>query len=122
MVLTGDRYRELMAQALGVDLTRTLITVKLVRYDPGSWIGPHTDVMATVASHIIQLNLYWKAEWGGGLRLLPPSHSHEVAHTVLPDHRTSIAFLRSNISWHEVQPIVEGAPVSRTTLVVHLHK
>ncbi len=120
--LKGDRYRQALGPVLGVDLSHSMLTVKLARYGPGGWIGPHTDVESTIASHTIPLNPTWPHDGGGALILLGSSRIEDIRHAVPPDSSASIAFVRSDRSWHAVSMVADEVSVARASLVIHFER
>jgi hypothetical protein len=77
------------------------VTLKI--YGGGDFISPHTDKADVKATHMIFLNETWSNEWGGNLCLL--SDADSVCKKIIPTIDNTLAFVRSDNSWHSVEEI-----------------
>ncbi|MDE2486133.1 MAG: 2OG-Fe(II) oxygenase [Alphaproteobacteria bacterium] len=98
--LQSDRFRRLMADKFGIDLSRRATTVT-IRGQCGKRDGfIHTDSK----SKILSLLLYLNDGWTGGegqLRLLRGEHNLEDYAAEIPASMGSlVVFRRSDASWH----------------------
>lgn len=115
--LLAPTYRNAVEDVLSVDLTGTKLKVRLCRYDAGCWMLPHTDRPDRVVTQITYLNPDWQPEWGGSLRILNSLDEADVAAELYPLFNTSVAFVRSDDSFHSVAPVTEAARTSRLSIL-----
>lgn len=101
--LTSDVYNQAVSTLLQKDLSNCHLEITLKRYSRGDYISAHTDRDWVTATHLFFLNSYWEASWGGLLELL--DQNEKPFCSVLPTYHTSLIFIRSNNSWHQVTPI-----------------
>lgn len=117
--LVGPDYLAMIRKVLGLGDIAMVIEVRISRYPRAGWMSRHTDRPDKVFSHNIYLCPDWDPTWGGELALYDDAHATEPARTVLPGAGNSIAFRRSDDSWHEVMPVAEAASWPRCAVLVH---
>jgi hypothetical protein len=117
--LTGDAYRDAVAAMTGADLTGTVLDVRLVRYARDCWIEPHVDRPDKVVTHLFYLNMHWREEWAGALRILRGSDMDDYAQQVFPYAGSSVVMVRTDAAWHGVPPVCSDNGQDRKTLLVH---
>jgi hypothetical protein len=116
--LASDRYTSELASLLRIPPGPVELELRLTSYPRGGWMSRHTDRPDKLFSHNIYLCPGWQPEWGGELRLYDSATSAPGA-VFLPGAGTSVAFARSDRSWHEVMPVSEQAPRPRRAVLVH---
>lgn len=97
------QYRQALGALLDVDLTNSPMEITLKRYRYQDYISAHTDKKSVRATHMIFLNSSWNESWGGLLHF--QNDSKEDFETFIPCRTTSVAFVRSENSWHRVCPM-----------------
>lgn len=102
--LQDRQYREALSSLLDEDLVNCYMEITLKRYKLNDYISAHTDKPSVRATHMIFLNESWKPDWGGMLYFL--NDAQEVIEVFLPTIAQSVAFVRSDISWHKVCPVL----------------
>jgi Rps23 Pro-64 3,4-dihydroxylase Tpa1-like proline 4-hydroxylase len=101
----SKRYIDLLSVLLEEDLSKCFIEITLKKYGFNDFISAHTDTHNVCATHMIFLNSNWEMQWGGQLCFL--DEKMKVIERFLPTIHTSVAFVRSENSWHAVEKIVE---------------
>lgn len=113
--LLSKEYREAMECLIGQSLKNAYLGVDLWRFDPGSgcYIAPHSDVPWKIATHLFYLVKDWKKEWGGVLSYHDCDKNDDVVIEVLPSMSMSPVLVRSDKSFHSIQPVNINSPESR---------
>lgn len=113
--LMSKEYREAMEELMGRSLKDSYIGVDFWRFDPGSgcYIGPHSDVPWKICTHLFYLVKEWKREWGGVLSYHDCDKQDDVVKEYLPNIKVSPFLVKSDKSFHSIQPVNELAPESR---------
>ena len=114
------RYQERLGARMGVDVRNCVAELRRCRYEAGCWIAPHTDRADKLLTQIIYFNPGWRREWGGNLLILRAADDPDPAATVVPRLATSAVILPSGTSWHAVQPVTDGSPAARRSVLLHL--
>ena len=117
--LVDSAYRAELAELLGVPPGPIDLELRLTEYPVGGWMSRHTDRPEKLYSQNIYLCPDWSPEWGGGLALYSGEHSGSPETVFVPGAGTSLAFARSDRSWHEVLAVSERAAAPRRALLVH---
>jgi hypothetical protein len=117
--LAGPDYLAAMGEVLQLGDPAMTIEVRISRYPRAGWMSRHTDRTDKVFSHNIYLCPDWNPAWGGGLALYDGAATPEPARVVLPGAGNSVAFRRSDDSWHEVMPVADTAGRPRCAILVH---
>lgn len=117
--LTGADYAAAIRRVLDLGDVPMAIEVRISRYPRGGWMSRHTDRPDKVFSHNVYLCPDWDPVWGGELALYDGADAHEPSRSVLPGAGNSVAFRRSDHSWHEVMPVAEDAGRPRCAVLVH---
>lgn len=120
--LLSPAYRQAMSMLTGYDLEKIPMEANLYHYPEGAHQGPHCDLPAKLAVHVLYFNQAWNPVDGGCLAILNSRNINDVASEVLPVVGNSAVFVRSPHSWHAVQTIKSSAPISRRSLVVTFYK
>lgn len=105
-VFCGENYTNLLRQVFEFPDNNVLIDMEVFKYRDNDWIGPHTDRPNRLVTHLYYLNKSWDAASGGILHLLSGPREDLVAKTIVPEAPTSVAFVRSDDSWHYVTPVL----------------
>jgi len=117
--LVDSDYRYELAGLLGLGRPRIELELRLTEYASGGWMSRHTDRPDKLFSQNIYFCPQWNEQWGGGLALYAGEHEAEPASTFMPGAGTSLAFARTDRSWHEVLPVSAGRHPPRRALLVH---
>lgn len=112
-------YAERLAGLLGVPPGPVELELRLTEYRVGGWMSRHTDRPDKLFSQNIYLCPDWSPAWGGGLALYADEHQPDAAAVFVPGAGTSLAFARSDRSWHEVLPVAADAALPRRALLLH---
>jgi Rps23 Pro-64 3,4-dihydroxylase Tpa1-like proline 4-hydroxylase len=103
--LDCDEFRQIMSKHAGIDLTAADIDGGLWLYDRDAFFGPHTDRATRLATLLFYLSPGWRAEWGGRLLILNSADPADVAAKITPSFNSCALIVRSEASWHAVEPV-----------------
>lgn len=117
--LAGIDYRQNLARVLQIPDGPIELEIRLTEYPRGGWMSRHTDRPEKLFSHNIYLCPDWRPTWGGGLALYDDATSAEPCTVCVPGAGTSLAFARSDRSWHEVLPVSGSALWPRRAVLIH---
>ena len=118
-LVTGD-YQSTLLAALGIEPGRVRrVELRLAEYRVGGWMSRHTDRPDKVYSHLIYFCPGWRPDWRGDLTFYADEHTHVALTSLLPGAGISVAFARTDSSWHEVMPVAGHAEQTRRTLLLH---
>jgi SM-20-related protein len=120
--LLSPEYRTAMSLLTAYDLTAAPIEVNVFHYGPGSSLGPHLDLPAKLVTHVLYFNTAWDPAEGGCLSILRSKDPGDVAARILPLAGNSSVLVRSDRSWHAVQPVVDGSRRSRRSVTVTFYR
>jgi hypothetical protein len=116
--LLDPLYTAALEHLLKIDLAKSTLLARICRYDAGCWMKPHTDRVDRLVTQIIYLSPRWPASWGGGLKILRSGDEADVYAEVHPEFNTSVAFVRSERSYHAVAPVSAAAEAPRLSLLL----
>jgi hypothetical protein len=119
--LFSPPYRSALRELTGIDVDRLEMEATFWRYEPGCWLGPHPDKPEKILSLVYYFNRPWEPGWGGALRVLGSCREDDVRDEVLPLLDTGVLLVRSDHSWHAVEPVREGSG-ARLTLQVAFYR
>lgn len=102
--LQSEEYITALSSLLNEDLSKCYQEITLKRYGYNHYISPHTDKAHVRATHMLFLNDRWEDSWGGNLCLI--DNEKNTFKTFSPVSDYSVAFVRSDISWHSVDKII----------------
>ena len=117
--LVSAEYAASMAAALDLGSGWFDVEVRITSYSAGGWMSRHTDRPEKAFSHNVYLCPGWQPDWGGTLALYADAETTEPAKVFVPGAGTSLAFARSDDSWHEVLAVSERAERPRRAVLVH---
>lgn len=120
--ITGSGYRSAMQELTGLDLGQAVLKVAFYRYPPDAWFSPHPDDERKLVSHIFYFNPVWPDDAGGRLLIHSGKDANDVRSSVVPLVGTSVAVVRSDDSWHSVEPVNPGCGLTRQSLIAHFYK
>ena len=115
--LGSNTHRDLLSDLSGVDLTGCSVSLDVWEYRPGHWLAPHVDKRDKTVTQIIYLTEGWRPEHGGRLEILRDATRTSVVEALPPTLGSSVVLVRSDASWHAVEPI-SAASVPRRSLTV----
>jgi Rps23 Pro-64 3,4-dihydroxylase Tpa1-like proline 4-hydroxylase len=117
--LADSSYLTDLARLLQLAPEPVQLEIRATEYTGGGWMSRHTDRPEKLFSQNLYLCPGWQSEWGGGLALYGDALAEEPATTFVPGAGTSVAFARSDQSWHEVLPVSASARRPRRAVLVH---
>lgn len=120
--LVSPAYRDAMSLLTGCDLTDSPLEVNVFHYGPGASLGAHPDLPDKVVTHVFYFNESWDCENGGCLAILRSKDSKDIAAKIPPLVGTSGVLVRSDNSWHAVEPVVRGSRRSRRSVTVTFYR
>jgi len=120
--INGPGYRQAMQQMTGLDLNEAILRVAFYRYGPSCWFSPHRDDEQKLVSHIIYFNDQWPKDAGGDLLINRTKDMADVHARVRPVAGTSVAVVRSDSSWHSVEPVHLQREYTRKSVIAHFYK
>lgn len=115
----SSAYRRMLGSSLGIDLDGLSLFGALCIYSSGGWMAPHTDRPFRVVTQTVYFSRRWEEDWGGCLRVLASNQMDDVLARVVPRLNTSFVFVRSDTSWHGVEPVAENTHAERLSLLLH---
>lgn len=116
----SEEYQSTLLTALGIAPERVgRVEVRLAEYRAGGWMSRHTDRPDKVYSHLLYFCPGWRAGWSGALTFFADEHTPDALTSLLPGAGNSVAFARTDSSWHEVMPVAAHAERARRTLLLH---
>lgn len=118
-VLIRPEYRAAIARQLEVQDEGIRLEVRLSQYDRGGWMARHTDRPDKLFSQNIYLAEAWSESWGGALALFEGATTESPAKSFYPGTGNSVAFVRSDTSWHEVLEVGPSAEAPRLAVLIH---
>jgi SM-20-related protein len=119
--VVSETYRAEVAALLDVKLDHLLLKVRPCEYAAGSFMAPHTDRPSRVVTQVFYLTPYWDPSWGGGLAILRSPDPDDRVETVNATLGSSVLFVRSDRSWHAVDPVRDDVRRLRRSLLVQWH-
>lgn len=120
--LLTPAYRAAMSRLVGRDLSEAPLEVNVFHYGPGCSLGAHPDLPDKVVTHIFYFNEEWSCDNGGCLAILRSKDERDVAAKIPPLVGTSGVLVRSDDSWHAVEPVVRGSQRSRRSVTVTFYQ
>ncbi len=120
--LLAPGYREAMSLLIERDLSDALLEVNVMHYGPGSELGPHKDLPEKLVTHVLYFNRTWAEQDGGCLSILRSRDPADVVTRILPVVGNSAVIVRSDDSWHAVDPVVADSRLSRRSVTVTFHQ
>jgi hypothetical protein len=120
--LLSPEYRSAMSLLTGCDLTAAPIEANVYHYGPGSSLGPHLDLPYKRVTHVLYFNRTWNPSDGGCLSILRSGNPDDVVTRILPLVGNSAVLVRSDCSWHAVQPVAESCRKSRRCVTVTFYR
>jgi Rps23 Pro-64 3,4-dihydroxylase Tpa1-like proline 4-hydroxylase len=104
-MLDCEEFRQVVSDHAGIDLAAADIDGGLWLYDKDAFFGPHTDRPTRLATLLFYLSPDWRAEWGGRLLILNSADPADVAAAITPSFNSCVMIVRSENSWHAVEPV-----------------
>jgi len=120
--LISADYRQAMSVLTGMDLSDFPMEANLYHYGSGALLGPHRDLPEKKITHVFYFNEHWRPADGGCLAILNSSDAADVAALVNPIVGNSVAFIRSEASWHEVTKVSPRVRESRRSVTVTFYQ
>jgi hypothetical protein len=117
--LVGPSYAAAIRSLLDLDDVPMSIEMRLSCYPSGGWMSRHTDRPDKLFSHNIYLCPEWDPAWGGELAMYGSATDSLPARVVVPGAGNSVAFRRSDSSWHEVKAVTTESARPRRAVLVH---
>jgi SM-20-related protein len=115
-------YCAALAQLVGLDLSGAIVRAAFWRYGPNCWLSPHADDESKVLSHVLYFNHDWPSQAGGHLLINASKDVTDVHRRVAPQAGTSLVIVRSDTSWHSVEPVHPAHARTRQSMTVVFHK
>jgi SM-20-related protein len=103
--VTSGSFADTVAAVVDLPLSGADVEVNLWRYSAGCWLAPHVDKPEKVVTVLCYLNPDWPTDHGGELLLLRSPAPQDVACRVRPLLDTGVILVRSDHSWHAVDPV-----------------
>lgn len=117
-VLLSTAYRTAVGTAIGRDLSDAHMEATCWRYDPGCWFSAHVGSPDRIVNQVFYFNEHWVPEDGGYLRVLAAPDAPAPAAEIEPILGRSALIIRSDNSWHAIDPVTVHRGPSRCTVVV----
>ncbi|MFE4924858.1 2OG-Fe(II) oxygenase [Streptomyces sp. NPDC056661] len=102
--LSGAEYRDALSELTSLDLANAKCTLSLWEYYTGDWLAPHVDKAEKLVTQIFYLTPDWQEGDAGRLLILERSEITSVVHALPPRLGASAILVRSESSWHAVEP------------------
>jgi hypothetical protein len=120
--VTTTGYRTALEELTGLDLSAGIVRAAFWRYGPECWLSPHPDDESKIVSHVMYFNADWPIDGGGRLLINRSNDMTDVQTCVVPVAGTSVVIVRTDASWHAVEPLAENCPRPRHSLTVVFHR
>jgi polysaccharide pyruvyl transferase WcaK-like protein len=120
--LVSPAYRAAMSRLAGIDLTAVPIEVNVFHYPPGGVLSPHNDLEDKIVTHVLYFNGEWDPADGGCLHILRSGDEANIAAVIPPVVGASAVIVRSEHSWHAVEPVRSDSALSRRSLTVTFYR
>lgn len=112
--LTGPDYRAVMSELTGVPLADSTLSLALWEYRGGDWLAPHVDKPDKLVTQIFYFTEDWVEDHRGRLLILDAPDTAAVSHALPPRSGGSAILVRSESSWHAVEPLSASATPRRS--------
>lgn len=116
--LLHPNYRQWTEELTGIDLSQSKLKVRFCAYEAGCWMLPHTDQASRLVTQIVYLTSKWSPEMGGGLAIYEYEKQDPPWRIINAAFNSSVLFVRSNNSYHAVEPVAENVTRSRCSLLI----
>jgi SM-20-related protein len=103
-VLCGREYRDAVSELTGVPLAGSRFTLNVWEYGAGDWLAPHVDKPDKIVTQIFYLTEDWQDGDAGRLLVLENADVSSAVHALPPRLGASAILVRSETSWHAVEP------------------
>ncbi|MEH1836575.1 MAG: 2OG-Fe(II) oxygenase [Nostoc sp.] len=120
--LRSSGYRNAIAELTGLDLSNQILGMRFYRYNPGHGTYPHHDHPANTLVHMFYFCEKWDSRWGGCFRILKEENPDSGFLDIPPLFDISVAFVRSDNSWHMVPHIAPDVTQIRYALKACFYK
>lgn len=114
--LTGPDYPAAMSELTGTDLSGATLSLALWEYRGGDWLAPHVDKPDKVVTQIFYFTESWSETDLGRLLILETPDVSSPVRALPPVLGSSAVLVRSETSWHAVEPLAAGAVAPRRSL------
>lgn len=118
-MLGGAAHRDLLAGLSGVDLSGTRVSLTVWEYRGGDFLAPHVDKEEKVLTQIVYLGEQWADGDGGRLLVQRTPDPDDVVARLAPSLGATAVLVRSDDSWHSVEPPRPGAAPRRSLNVTY---
>ena len=116
--LLSPDYKNALSDLCKRDLSSVPMEVNVFHYSPGTWMGPHVDLKDKIVTHVLYFNETWDDDQGGCHSILNSNNPNDVYTRISPLTGNSALLIRSNHSWHAVEPVKPGTKQSRRSVTV----
>lgn len=110
-------YREALGSLTGVRLSDADVTFDLWEYVEGDWLSPHVDKLEKLVTQVIYLTSGWSEGSGGRLLIQEGNETASAVRRIPPGFGNSTILVRSDTSWHAVEPVGTGSSPRRSISV-----
>jgi Rps23 Pro-64 3,4-dihydroxylase Tpa1-like proline 4-hydroxylase len=114
---SSGAYREALGSLTGVPLGGADVTFDLWEYVEGDWLSPHLDKPEKLVTQVIYLTPGWHEGAGGRLLIQECDEPASAVRRIPPRFGNATILVRSNSSWHAVEPVAPGSPPRRSMTV-----
>lgn len=114
---SSDAYREAIGTLTGVRLGGAHVTFDLWEYAAGDWLSPHVDKPDKLVTQVIYLTPEWREGAGGRLLIQESEEPASTVHRIPPRFGNATILVRSDSSWHAVEPVGAASPLRRSMTV-----
>jgi hypothetical protein len=114
---SSGAYREAIGSVTGVRLSDADVTFDLWEYVEGDWLSPHLDKPEKLVTQVVYLTQGWCGGAGGRLLIQECYEPASAVHRIPPHFGSSTILVRSNSSWHAVEPVEPGSPPRRSMTI-----
>lgn len=117
--LQGETYCAALERLTGQGLNGRRRTLNMWSYAPGDLLGPHLDHPEKIVTQIFYLSEDWTTREGGRLAILLNNSIESAIRHVPAEFGSSFIFLRSEKSWHAVEPIAPNSNDRRSMTLTY---
>ena len=118
-VFDSQAYRAALRTLTSIELCDAEVTFNLWEYAENDWLSPHLDKVEKLVTQIIYLTQEWHEGAGGRLLILESNEPASAVRCIAPRFGASTILVRSESSWHAVEPVARGLTVRRSLTVTY---
>jgi|SRR5581483_8087982 len=118
--INSQGYRKLINEITRIDVSELPVEANVYKYAKNCFMDAHQDLNTKILTQVVYFNDKWNVEDGGCLNILKSKNTNDLHERILPLIGNSIIIIRSDNSWHSVEPTV--CDKSRRSVTITFYK